>query len=59
MSTNDVVKMLYKECQKLDLDEATQLILEAETEEEQEFYFMVSDFVLQQRQKKVIEEKRF
>ena len=59
MSTNDALKMLYKECQKLDLDDATQLILNAETVEEQEFYFMVSDFVLQQRQKKVIEENRF
>jgi hypothetical protein len=59
MPTIYTLKMLYKECQKLDLDEATQLILEAETEEEQEFYFMVSDFVLQQRQKKVIEENWF
>jgi hypothetical protein len=29
MSTNDALKMLYKECRKLDLDDATQLILEA------------------------------
>lgn len=59
MSTNEVLKMLYKECLNLELDEATQLILEAETEEEQEFYFVISDFVLQQRQKKVIREYRF
>ena len=59
MSTNEELKLLYNECLKLDLDEATQLILEAETEEEQEFYSMVSDFVLQQRQKKVIKENLF
>jgi uncharacterized tellurite resistance protein B-like protein len=59
MSTNDALKMLYKECLKLDPDEATQLILGAETEEEQEFYSMVSDLVLQQRQRKVIGENRF
>jgi hypothetical protein len=59
MSTNDVLKKLYKECLKLDLDDATQLILGAETEEEQEFYTMISDLVLQQRQRKVIEENRF
>lgn len=59
MSTNKTLKMLYNECLKLDLNEATQLILEAETEEEQEFYSIVSDFVLQQRQKKVIRENRF
>ena len=51
--------MLYNECLKLDLDEATQLILGSETEEEKQFYSMVSDFVLQQRQRKVIKENRF
>lgn len=59
MSTNETLKMLYNECLKLDLDEVTQLILEAETEEEQEFCSMVSDFVLQQRQRKVIKENQF
>ena len=59
MSTNETLKMLYNECLKIDMDEATQLILETETEEEQEFYSMVSDFVLQQRQRKVIKENRF
>jgi len=59
MSTNETLKMLYNECLKLDLDEATQLILGAEMEEEQEFYSIVSDFILQQRQRKVIEENRF
>ncbi|MFW6680354.1 hypothetical protein ACOAOT_22300 [Lacrimispora sp. AGF001] len=59
MPTNETLKMLYNECLKLDLNEATQLILEAETEEEQEFYSIVSDFVLQQRQRKVIRENRF
>ncbi|WP_313185068.1 hypothetical protein [Lacrimispora sp.] len=59
MSTNETLKMLYKECMKLDPDETTQLILGAETEEEQEFYSMISDLFLQQRQRKVIEENRF
>lgn len=59
MSTNDTLKMLYKECMKLDPDEATQLILGAGTEEEQEFYSIVSDLVIQQRQRKVIGENRF
>lgn len=59
MSTNDTLKMLYEECLKLEPNEAKQLILEAETEEEQEFYSIVSDFILQQRQRKVIEENRF
>lgn len=59
MSTNEALKMLYKECQRLDPDEATQLIIGAETPEEQEFYSIVSDLVLQQRQRKVIEANQF
>ncbi|MFT4106195.1 MAG: hypothetical protein QM657_10580 [Lacrimispora sp.] len=59
MSNNNALKMLYEECLKLEPDEAVQLILGAETEEEQEFYSMVSDLVLQQRQRKAIEENRF
>lgn len=59
MSTNEALKMLYKECKNLDADEATTLIIEAETPEEQEFYSAVSDLVLQQRQRKVIEANEF
>lgn len=59
MSTSEILKMLYKECQSLDLEDATELIIEAKTPEEQEFYSTISDLVLQQRQKKVIEAKEF
>lgn len=59
MSTSEVLKMLYKECQSLDVEDATELIIEAKTPEEQEFYSTISDLVLQQRQKKVIEAKEF
>lgn len=59
MSTKEALKMLYKEFQKLEPDEATPLIIEAETPEEQEFYSAVSDLVLQQRQRKVIDANQF
>lgn len=59
MSTSEKLKMLYQECQDLDVEETTRLILEAETPEEQEFNSAVSDFILQQRQKKVIEANEF
>lgn len=36
-----------------------QLVLEAETEEQREFYEMVGDFLLQKKQKKVIERNLF
>lgn len=50
---------MYKEISGLQPDETLQLVLEAETEEEKLFYEVVSDFLLQKEQKKVIEKKLF
>lgn len=50
---------MYKEISRLQPDETLQLVLEAETEEEKLFYELVSDFLLQKEQKKVIEKKLF
>ena len=47
---------IYQEISVLDPYDTMQLVLEAETEEEKEFYELVSDFLLQKKQKKVIEE---
>lgn len=44
---------------KMDIDETMQLVLSADNAEEQEFFSMLSDFILQQRQKEVIRQKRF
>lgn len=45
---------IYKEIKQLDPDDTLQLVLESETEEERDFYEMVGDFLLQQKQKDVI-----
>lgn len=50
---------LYQEIKKLKPEDTLQLVLEAETEEQKEFYEMVGDFLLQKRQKKVIEKNLF
>ena len=50
---------LYKEIEKLKPEDTLQLVLEAETEEQREFYEMVGDFLLQKKQKKVIERNLF
>ena len=59
MSNIEAAKQLYKICRNMDRDEAMQLILSADNEEEQEFFSMLSDFILQQRQKEVIQQKKF
>ena len=59
MSKAEAAKKLYEECKDMDIDETMELVLNAETEEEQDFFSMLSDFILQRRQKKVIAQKRF
>lgn len=59
MSNIEAAKQLYNTCKNMDIDETMQLVLSADNEEEQEFFSMLSDFILQQRQKEVIRQKRF
>jgi len=59
VSNIEAAKQLYNICRNMDLDETMQLVLSADTVEEQEFFSMLSDFILQQRQKEVIQQKKF
>ena len=59
MSKTETVKELYRQCKDMDIEETLDLVLSAETEEEQNFFALVSDFILQCQQKKVIAQKRF
>ena len=59
MSKAEAAKKLYEEGKDMDIDETMELVLNAETEEEQDFFSMLSDFILQRKQKKVIAQKRF
>lgn len=50
---------IYKDISALQPEDTLQLVLEAETEEERSFYELVGDFLLQLRQKRVIERNIF
>ncbi|MBE5927642.1 MAG: hypothetical protein E7270_11865 [Lachnospiraceae bacterium] len=50
---------IYEEIKKLNDDDTIQLVLESEDEEMKDFYELVGDFLLQQRQKKVVEENMY
>ena len=50
---------IFKEIQSLRQDDTVQLILEAETQEERDFYAMVGNFLLQKKQKLVVEGNLF
>ena len=50
---------IYKDIKALQPEDTLQLVLEAETEEEKNFYELVGDFLLQTKQKKVVEGNLF
>ncbi len=50
---------IYEEIEKLCPEDTMQLVLEAATEEQREFYEMIANYLLQKRQKQVIEENLF
>ena len=50
---------IFKEIKSLRQDDTLQLILEAETQEERDFYVMVGNFLLQKKQKTVVEGNLF
>ncbi len=46
---------IYKEIAKLTPKDTLQLVLESETEEEKDFYEMVGDYLLQKKQREILE----
>ena len=50
---------IYEDIIKLNPDDTLQLVLEAKTEEEKEFYEMIGDYLLQKKQREVIERNLF
>ena len=50
---------MFQDIKQLQPEDTLQLVLEAETEEEQEFFEMVGNFLLQRKQKQVIEGNLF
>lgn len=59
MSRVETAKMLYDTCRDMDIEETMELVLGAETEEEEDFFSMLSDYILQRKQKEVIAKKEF
>ena len=59
MSKTEAEKKLFEECKDMDIDETMDLVLNAETEEEQDFFSMLSDFILQRKQKHQIYQMNF
>lgn len=50
---------IYEDIEKLTPEDTLQLVLEAETEEQKDFFEMIGNYLLQKSQKQVIERKMF
>lgn len=50
---------IFKDITSLQPEDTLQLVLEAETEEEKIFYELIGDFLLQMKQKQVVERNLF
>ncbi len=50
---------MFQDIKHLQPEDTLQLVLEAKSEEEQDFFEMIGNFLLQQKQKQVIERKLF
>ena len=59
MSKQAIIHELYELCKDINIDEADDLVLQADNAEEKGFIRTLTDYVLQQKQKKVVAEKRF
>ena len=54
-----IMKRLYEQCRGMDIHDTLDLIFRAETDEEKEFFSLISDFLMQTQQREVIENKGF
>ena len=59
MSKFKVIHELYEVCKDINIDEADDLVIQAEDAEEKGFIRTLTDYILQQKQKRVVAEKRF
>lgn len=55
----NMIHEFYKKCQDLEFTDTDDLMLQTNDNEERDFIRVVTDFVLQQKQRQVIAEKRF
>ena len=59
MSNVEVFKEMYRCCKEMDVEDTLDLALNAETQEEQEFVEVITNYILQTRQKEVIAQGKF
>ena len=59
MSNVEAFKEMYRCCKEMDVEDTVDLALNAETQEEQEFVEVITNYILQTRQKEVIAQGKY
>lgn len=59
MSNVEAFKEMYRCCKEMNVEDTVDLALNAETQEEQEFIEVITNYILQTRQKEVIAQGKF
>jgi hypothetical protein len=59
MSKAEALHELYEICKNIDFEELDDITAQAKDKDEKEFYRVVIDCILQQRQKKIVADKIF
>lgn len=59
MSKSEALHELYETCKNINFDEADNIVIQTDDSDEKGFIRVVTDYFLQLKQKKVVEEKRF
>ncbi len=59
MSKSEALHELYETCKDINFDEADELVVKTDDNDEKGFLRVVTDYFLQLKQKKVVAEKRF
>ena len=59
MSKTEALHELYTICQSIDFEESNQLIENAASDDEKTFIRVITDCILQEKQRKAIAENRF
>ena len=59
MTNQDRCHELYEEINGLTLDDTFQMVLNSPNKDEQDFFGAVGNYLLQKRQKKILEQKVF
>ena len=59
MVDKEAIHELYERCTDINFDDTCDLLENAKSKEEKDFVRTVSNFILQQKQKQAIAEKRF